>query len=386
MPPPLRNVPIAQWREGETVQGFAYLARKEHRQDRKGNHYLHLELQDRSGAITAKVWPDSTALLGRFEALQFVAVEGLVQRYREELQLNVRRCRSAGEDDRRYGFDESVLVPTSGQDLDQLWARLLAALDHVERPVLRHLVEETLAVHGPGLREHPAAKSIHHAYRGGLLEHVVSMLELAVRVCGHYGELDRDLVLVGCLFHDLGKLIELGAMPLNDYTREGRLIGHIVLGRDLLRERTAAITDFPADLRLLLEHLVLSHQGTREYGSPVEPMTPEALVLHFVDDLDSKLEQLRKARTMGGGFQYLRPMGRHIFFGDEEVVPPVDEEAVPPLLQAIADAEAAEAGGAVAPSAGDADATPDGLFPSDDAEREPPVPVQPVLPGLLGES
>ncbi len=121
--------------------------------------------------------------------------------------------------------------------------------EKVERPILRRLAAETLAVHGKALREHPAAKSMHHAYRGGLLEHVVSMAELAVRVCEHYGDVDRDLVVLGVLFHDLGKLRELGAMPANDYTLEGRLIGHVVIGRDLLRDRCAAIEGFPDDLR-----------------------------------------------------------------------------------------------------------------------------------------
>ncbi len=348
MPPAaLRNQPICRWHEGDFVQGFAFLARKEHRQDRKGTAYLHLELQDATGGMVGKVWADSQAMLGRFEAQSYVAFEGIVQRHREELQLNVRRCRAANDDDRRYGFDEGLLVPTTREDLDVLWARLLSTLDRVERPPLRRLVEETLAAHGRELREHPAAKSIHHACRGGLLEHVVSMLELMSRVCEHYRELDRDLLLVGVLFHDLGKLRELGPMPGNDYTREGRFIGHIVIGRDLLRERCAAIPDFPADAQLLLEHLVLSHQGTREYGSPVEPMTAEAIVLHFVDDLDSKLEQVRKAKENASGFQFLRPMGRHLFLGEAPPAPPVPPEA--------------------------------------EAAAEERVPVQPALPGLLPE-
>ena len=125
------------------------------------------------------------------------------------------------------------------------------------------------------------------------------MLELAIPVCDHYPELDRDLVLIGILFHDLGKIRELGAMPANDYTPEGRLVGHIVIGRDLLLERCRAIDDFPADLLLHLEHLILSHQGRLEFSSPVEPKTPEAFVLHFLDDLDSKLAQLRQARDLG---------------------------------------------------------------------------------------
>jgi 3'-5' exoribonuclease len=362
---PARNAPIAQWRDGEQVQGFAYLARKEERQDRKGNTYLHLELADRSGAITGKVWPDNQAILGRFEALQFVAIEGLVQRYREELQLVVRRCRAAVDDDRQHGFDETLLVPTTREDIGELWRRLEAALDRVARPVLRRLAADTLQEHGAALREHPAAKSIHHAYRGGLLEHVVSMLELAGSVGDHYPELDRDLLLVGVLFHDLGKLRELGAMPLNDYSKEGRLVGHIVLGRDLLLARCAAIDGFPPDLRLQLEHLVLAHQGHREYGSPVEPMTAEALALHFVDDLDSKLNQLRRARELGWGFQYLRPMGRHIYLGEE----PLDEHAP----EAAGRPEPAGEGNGTVPSQG---GPPDQVVSGQAAPSAPSAPSQ----------
>jgi 3'-5' exoribonuclease len=372
VPAVVRNQPIAQWREGDLVQGFAYLARKEQRQDRKGSSYLHLELQDRTGGMAAKVWPDSQAMLGRFEALQFVAVEGIVLRYREELQLNVRRCRAAQEEDRRFGFDETLLVPTTREDLDELWTRLGSALDSLERPMLRRLAAETLAAWGSQLREHPAAKSIHHAYRGGLLEHVASMLELALGVAAHYRELDRDLLLVGVLFHDLGKIHELGAMPVNDYTKQGRLIGHIVIGRDMLRERCAAIPDFPDDLRLLLEHLVLSHQGTREYGSPVEPMTCEALALHFIDDLDSKLCQLRNARDLGNGFHYLRPLGRHVFLG-EDLPPPFDEAAV--LEQTHAEP--------VGPAAALGDLS--GAAPGERGVLDAADPVQAALPGLLGE-
>ena len=162
---------------------------------------------------------------------------------------------------------------------------------------------------------------MHHAYRGGLLEHVVSMAELAAAVCGHYRELDRDLMLLGVLFHDLGKLRELGAMPANDYTLEGRLVGHVVLGRDLLRERCAAIPEFPDDLRLLLEHLVLSHQGKKEFSSPVEPMTPEAVALHFIDDLDAKLNQLRIARESSPGMLYHRGLARYVYLPPPEGPP-----------------------------------------------------------------
>jgi 3'-5' exoribonuclease len=314
MPKLQRNTPIRCWEAGDTVQGFALLTRKELRQDRNGKSYLDLELADASGSMVGKVWADSPALNAQFELHRFVAFRGVVKSYRDQLQLSIDECRETTEEDRRFGFDESLLIPSTREDIDDLWRRLGRLMtEEVERPLLRRLAAETLAIHGQELREHPAAKSMHHAYRGGLLEHVVSMGELAVLVGRHYRELDRDLLLLGVLFHDLGKLQELGAMPANDYTLEGRLVGHVVLGRDLLRERCAAIPDFPVDLRLLLEHMVLSHQGKKEFSSPVEPMTPEALVLHFIDDLDSKLNQLRSARETTPGILFHRGLGRFVY-------------------------------------------------------------------------
>jgi 3'-5' exoribonuclease len=315
-----KNVPIRSWETGDTVQGFALLTKKEQRLDKNGRGFIDLELADASGSMVGKVWADTPAMTGAYEAHQFIAFRGLVKSYRDQLQVSVDECREATEDDRRYGFDESLLIPSTREDIGDLWARLERLMtETVRRPVLRRLARETLEVHGKALREHPAAKSMHHAYRGGLLEHMVSMAELAVLLASHYKDLDRDLLLLGVLFHDIGKLLELGAMPANDYTLEGRLIGHVVIGRDLLRERCAAIPDFPADLALLLEHMVLSHQGKKEFSSPVEPMTPEAVALHFVDDLDSKLNQLRTAREASVGIQFHRGLGRFMYLPAPEV-------------------------------------------------------------------
>ncbi len=371
-----KNVPIAEWQEGDTIVGFALLARKELRQDRNGRDYLDLMLQDATGSISGKVWSDSPALGNRFEAHQFVAFKGLVKRYRDQLQVNVVECRRATEEDRRHGFDEARLVPSTTEDIDDLWARLERLLaERIDRPVLRRLADETLAAHGARLREHPAAKSIHHAYRGGLLEHVVSMAELAVAVCDHFPRIDRDLVLVGVLFHDLGKLDELGAMPANDYTLTGRLVGHVVLGRDLLRERCAAIAGFPADLQLQLEHLVLSHQGRLEFSSPVVPMTPEAFVLHALDDLDSKLNQLEQARGGGEELPWIRALGRFVHLGGLEGE---REEAGP--LEAGAEPEPGSGGypeGAPQASSGTA--------PEPSAGSETDEPADDVTDELTGE-
>ena len=332
MPTLVKNLPIATWKPGDTVLGFAYLKRKEVRQDRSGRDYLDLELADSSGSILGRAWSDSAALSTDFAPRGYVKFRGQVQSYRDQLQLKVDQCRPASEEDRRDGFDESKLVPSTRCDLDDLDRRLRTILgEHVERPALRRLAAETLAAHGEQLRVHPAAKGIHHAFRGGLLEHVVSMLELAERFADHYTELDRDLMLLGVLFHDLGKIQELGAMPDNDYTRVGRLVGHVVLGRDLLRERAAAIPDFPENLRLQLEHLVLSHQGRKEFASPVEPMTAEALALHAIDDIDSKLAVIRGMRGLqetSRGFVWARSLDRVVWLGEERAAAGADAEEV----------------------------------------------------------
>lgn len=327
--PTRKNQPISTWQAGDQVQGFALLTRKETRQDRNNRSYMDLELADTSGSMVAKIWSDSPALEGGFEAYNFVAFKGSVKLYRDALQLSIDDCRQATEEDRRFGFDESLLIPSTREDVDELWRRLERVLSEgIERPLLARLASETLDLYGEALRKHPAAKSMHHAYRGGLLEHVVSMAELAEAVAAHYRELDRDLLLLGVLFHDLGKIRELGGFPMNDYTVEGRLVGHVVLGRDLLLERTTAIPDFPADLRLQLEHLVLSHQGKREFAAVVEPMTAEAVVLHFVDDLDAKLNQLKIARERGAGLQFLKGFGRYLYLDGltAEAPSPVEEE------------------------------------------------------------
>jgi 3'-5' exoribonuclease len=339
---PLDHRPIATWVAGDAVHGFALLRRREERRDKTGKLYLDLELADASGSIPAKAWSDSGAHGQKFGAGEFVRFKGQVQSFRDQLQLKVDQCRRVLESDREEGFDEALLIPSTREDPEELWRRLEELLEaHLVRPEAKRLAAGTLAVHGADLRVHPAAKAIHHAFRGGLLEHVTSMLGLAVKICEHYPELDRDLMLLGVLFHDLGKLLELGRMPGSEYTPAGRLVGHIVLGRDLLRERAAEVPEFPPELLLQLEHLVLSHQGRQDFGSPVVPSSSEAIALHMIDDLDSKLALMRQLRESQSGFQFVRSLERYVWLG-EDGVPEGDlaaEEAAP----AAEDTSAAEA-------------------------------------------
>ena len=292
-----------------------------------------------------------------------------MQRYRDNLQLVIRRCRQAVEDDRRFGFDEAALIPSAAESLDVLWRRLTALLDdNLERPQsapARRPRRSSASVRGsrstPRRRRSTtptaaACSSTRRRWRGS-----------RSRSASTTRELDRDLILIGVLFHDLGKIFELGAMPANDYTTVGRLVGHVVLGRDLLREGCAAIPDFPTDLQLHLEHLVLSHQGQRDWGSPVEPSTTEALALSFIDDLDSKLAQLRAAQQQGAGFQYLRALGRHVLLRESAEEGP---GTGPPTSEGCADAEEGAApatGEAALPAAEEA---PTAELPFDLTTRE----------------
>jgi 3'-5' exoribonuclease len=314
--PPFR--PIAQWKAGDAVQGFALVRRRDERRDKTGKAYFDLELADASGAIPAKIWSDAAALGYAFSAGDFVKFRGQVQSYREQLQLKIDNCRRAEEGDRADGFDEALLIPSTREDIDALDLRLRELLaQNLSRPGARRLADAALERHGAALRVHPAAKAIHHAFRGGLLEHVVSMMGLAAKMADHYPELDRDLLVLGVLFHDLGKILELGQMPGSDYTPVGRLVGHIVLGRDLVRELAADVAELPEGFRLQLEHLVLSHQGRQDFGSPVEPATAEAIALHAIDDLDSKLAVLRGLRETQRGFVFVRSLERFVWLGED---------------------------------------------------------------------
>lgn len=324
MPVVRSNEPIATWQDGDFAQGFALVVRKEVREDRRGREYVDLELADATGAMVAKIWPDSPAMKGHFAEKDFVAFKGQVKSFKDQLQLSVDHIRTVRDGDGDDGFDPDALIPTAPEGIEPLWQRYQEILPaFLGRTELQLLAEEALRRYGDRLKVHPAAKSIHHAYRGGLLQHVVYMSELALDVCKRYPEVDRDLVLLGILFHDLGKLDELGAMPENDYTIQGQLVGHIVLGQNMLRTCCEALRDgggevVPERLRLHLEHLILSHHGRREYGSPVDPATPEAWVLHLIDLLDSKMNQLRAARqTEGDGIHYMRRTNMRVFFDPE---------------------------------------------------------------------
>lgn len=281
--------------------GYFLCSYKERRPVRSGD-ILVLTLQDATGQITAKVLDNADRFAGEFEEGEFVRVEARTTVFQGQLQLLVSHIRRVNPpQDRLQGFREEDCVLSSPRSIDEMWAELTSRIDAVREPHVRVLLRRIAADHEPALREWPAARTIHHAYRGGLLEHVLKMMEVAVPLARAYGA-NEDVVVAGILLHDIGKLEELAYEPGGArYTRDGNLVGHIGLGLVMAREAITGITGFPDDLRAQIEHIIVSHHGTREKGAPVEPRTVEAFIVAMVDELDTRIHQVRRAIAEDSG-------------------------------------------------------------------------------------
>lgn len=276
--------------------GFFLCSYKELRAGRSGSEFLFLSLQDASAQVVAKVMSDVDRYKHEFEAGEFVRVEGRGSLYNGQVQLVLSTIRRVNPDqDRLQGFREEDCVLSAPRPIDDMWEELQGHLRAVKNDHIRVLLNRVVADHSEQLKVWPAAQQIHHAYRGGFLEHLTKMAEVGRLVARAYGA-DEDLVLAGVVLHDIGKLQELAYEGgSGSYTRDGNLVGHIALGLMLVREACNGIANFPHDLRSQIEHLIAAHHGIREHGSPVEPKTVEAFILASIDDLDAKLNQVRKA-------------------------------------------------------------------------------------------
>jgi 3'-5' exoribonuclease len=289
-------------RENQLITGFFAAATKQARSTKQGAPYIALTLGDRTGQIEARIWDDVE--VQPFESGDVVAVKGQVCRFNEKLQIKVEKIRRADDRDiGRYGLSD--FVPQSERDVEAMWAELEAWNASFTDPHLRSLLEAFLRDReiAADLREAPAAKGLHHAWIGGLLEHILSLMGICDLAARHYPSVNRDLLLTGVVLHDIGKLRELSWGTSFEYTLEGQLLGHITIGIGMIEEKIASIPDFPAAKRILVEHLVLSHHGKYEFGSPKLPMTPEAILLHYLDDLDAKMQttaaEFRRAEANG---------------------------------------------------------------------------------------
>jgi 3'-5' exoribonuclease len=313
---------VQQMADGDSVEDVYLVADKQYRANRNGNLYLQLELRDRTGAMGARLWNAPETLARSFEAGDFLRVQGKVQLFQGSLQMILSRLdRVAGEQ-----VDLGDFLPHTDKDVNKLLERLRSLLRSVEDPHLRALAECFL-MDGDFLQAFckvPAGVRMHHAYVGGLLEHVVTLLEGANCLAPLYPELDRGLLLMGVFLHDIGKVRELTFDRAFAYTDEGQLVGHIVLGVELLMEKVRQVPDltgepFPPEVLLRLRHLIVSHHGTLEFGSPALPMTPEAIALHYLDNLDAKIHsftrEIREDRGSSFWTQFSPATQRRLFKG-----------------------------------------------------------------------
>lgn len=282
---------VSELQPNQTIQGTFLVTHKDVRQKRSGEVFLSLILADRTGELDAKMWENAAEVAGVFERDDFVRVKGLLQVFQNRPQLAIHKLQPVPESE----IDLADYLPASKRDREEMFRQLQSWIARMSNPHLKGLLEGLFA--DPALaqayRDAPAAKTVHHNWIGGLIEHVLSLCELAQFTARHYPDIDLDLLLAGVILHDIGKVRELEYARSIRYSDEGQLLGHIQIGIQIVLEQVRRMPDFPPKLRDLVVHMILSHHGQLEFGSPKVPMFAEALLLHHLDNMDSKMESLR---------------------------------------------------------------------------------------------
>jgi 3'-5' exoribonuclease len=299
--------------ENKIVTSSFVVASKQVKAKKNGEPYLALTLADRTGQIEAKMWDNVDEFVDSFEQDDFLKIKGLVNKYKNRFQLTIHKLRCMEEAE----IDFADYLPKTTKDIGELWQTMAEFVATFKNPHLKSLVELFMADAeiAERYRNAPAAKTLHHAYIGGLLDHVVSLFRSCDLVCRNYPQIDRDLLLTGAFLHDIGKLQELTYNRAFSYTTRGQLLGHMIIEMEMLQAKLAKLPGFPAELKTLIEHMIISHHGQYEFGSPKLPMFPEALMLHYLDDLDSKMEAMRahfdrEAELEGPWTSYNASLGR----------------------------------------------------------------------------
>ena len=280
----------AQYENKVLTSSFVVVS-KQVKPKKTGEPYLALTLGDRTGQLEAKMWDNVEDALDAFEQDDFIKIKGLLNKYKNRFQITIHKLRRLGDSE----VDFADYLPKTSKDIGELWQTLAGFVTGFQDPCLKALVEAFMS--DPDIAEAyrtaPAAKTLHHAYIGGLLDHVVSLFRSCDLICRNYPQINRDLLLTGAFLHDIGKIHELAYNRSFSYTTRGQLLGHMVIELEMVHAKIAQVPNFPSELKTLVEHLIISHHGQYEFGSPKLPMFPEALVLHYLDDLDSKMESMR---------------------------------------------------------------------------------------------
>src|SRR3954464_2114724 len=277
--------------ENQNITTTFVVASKQIKPKKTGDLYIAMTLADRTGQIEAKVWDNVQEVIDGFDQDDFVKVKGLLNKYNNRFQLTIHKLRKCEE----HEVDFSDYLPKTEKDVDQLWQTVREFVDSFQNEHLKALLRAFMMDPEIEMRykNAPAAKTLHHAFVGGLLDHVVSLFRSCELVARNYAQIDRDLLLSGAFLHDIGKLHELSYARSISYTTSGQLLGHMIIELEMLQKKIALVPGFPDELKILLEHMIISHHGQYEFGSPKLPMFPEALMLHYMDDLDSKMESMR---------------------------------------------------------------------------------------------
>ena len=290
---------IETFHEGNHISDIYLCKTKQIQLTKTGKEYGNLILQDKTGTIEAKIWDLSSPGVGEFDAMDYVHIEADVTLFQNANQLNVRRIRTAREGE----YVEADYLPVSKKEIGKMYEELLGFVRSVKNPWLNQLLSGYFVEDkefAKAFQFHSAAKTVHHGFVGGLLEHTLSVVKLCDYYAGYYKTLNRDLLLTAAMFHAIGKMQELSRFPENDYTDDGQLLGHIMIGTEMISERIRQIPDFPPRLASELKHCILAHHGELEYGSPKKPALLEALALNFADNTDAKMETMIEALAAGG--------------------------------------------------------------------------------------
>lgn len=291
---------IETFREKETIAGIYYCSQKSTALSKAGKEYASLKLQDKTGRIDGKIWNLGSAGIREFEEKDYVYIKGEVTVFNGAPQLNIAEVRVADEGT----YDEADYLPCSAYDIEEMYTEFMGILKKVKNPHLQALIKMFYVDNEDyikAFKRHSAAKTVHHGFVGGLLEHTLSVTRMCDTIGDRYSFLNKDLLVTAAAFHDMGKVYELSAFPDNDYTDAGQLIGHIVMGSELIGNAVRELPGFPKVLERQLKHCILAHHGEFEYGSPKKPALAEALALHYADDLDAKLETFKEAITTPQG-------------------------------------------------------------------------------------
>ena len=284
---------LKDYREGDRVQGVYLCKHKQAAVTKNGKNYLNVILQDRSGTMDAKVWDPNSMGIDEFEPMDYIEVGGDVSSFQSSLQISVKRVRVCREGE----YDPADYLPVSEKNIEEMYSEVLSMIGKVQNPFLKELLEAFFvkdAAFVKRFKSASAAKAVHHSFVGGLLEHTLSVAQMCEFYCRQYPMLKRDLLITVALCHDIGKIREIAPFPANDYTDDGNLLGHIVMGVEMVGEKIRDIQGFPPVLAGEIKHCILSHHGEYEYGSPKKPAIMEAVALNFADNTDAKMQTFKE--------------------------------------------------------------------------------------------